>query len=152
MWSGLYFKMALASVILTHLYLLRVRFLFLRFNKILTFTLSLSTLSYNPPHSSSDSWALFSLIAIACIYVYTCKYLNITFLLCIVLLVYMFGTGQPIDVFFPGKDPLPGSQLSSVAYGCVRRVETPVGFSMSTLACLLVSSLFSSLSGSPIFF
>lgn len=73
-------------------------------------TFPFPTLPYSPPCSPPNSWLLFPLIIVKCIFVYVCTYifLYITYSI-YVLLVCVFrslGTRQPIGMRFPEEDKL----------------------------------------------
>lgn len=99
---------------------------FLRDYNLITLPFPPSIYSF---HSPSNSWPLFKkLIVIACIYVYTNIFLNITSLVHILLPVRMFsgwsfGSRQSIGVLFPWEDHFSHFQLSSVAYSSFVRLR-----------------------------
>jgi hypothetical protein len=81
--------------------------------------LSLQTLSYNLPYSPTNSWHLFSLIVISCIYehAYTYIFLNITCSVHIILLMNVFRADnlvldKQLVWFYPEEDHFSGFQLS----------------------------------------
>lgn len=93
------------------------------------------------PHSPSNPLPFFQLIVITYIYVYVNTYIfsNVVYSVHMLIELYFqgwqFGTSQPIGVLFP-REVLPLPDLPS----CVQ-VELFMDFSLSTLACVLVSSL-----------
>lgn len=100
---------------------------------------SLPALLYNPLHCPSNSRPLFSFIVMACIYVYTDIFLNIT----LVHIMLLLNVSSELTIFL-GKDCLYSSQHSSVSHSSLSRAEALWAFpcALCPLGFILIQLMF----------